>query len=417
MNSAPLDAGAGPLEGVVRLPSTVEELRSDLAVTRSAAYFQTGSEGPVADSTLRVLFDALRMESHTALLGPSAYDGLVAGAERARAALASLLNAQPGEVAWLPNTSNAVRFAVSSLPWGPGDGIALSSVEHVSTRVLVQGVMQITGRPATVIDAGRRAAGNGSDDRPERFLQRLEEQLTPDHRLLIMSQVSCLDGRRLPVVEATRLAHARGVKVLVDGAQAAGQVPVDVAALDADFFAGSLHKWLLGPAGLGYLVVNRRQLASYHPLLTPHPYPGEDGEPGGRPLSAARQTEAGTEGLAARWAAGAAVETIGRIGVDAIGRHVAPLVTRLLAGLAEIPGLQVISPASFELASGIVAVVLPGTTAEQVRTLVERIWQEGRVVVKFQTDYAGIRISVAAFNTETEIERLLGVLRRLMKRR
>ena len=185
----------------------------------------------------------------------------------------------PEEVAWLSNTSNAVRFAVSSLPWGPGDGIALSNVEHISTRVLVQGVEQVTGRPATVI-----AAGNGAEYRPECFLEALHERLTPDHRLLILSQVSCLDGRRLPVEEATRLARSRGVKVLVDGAQAVGQVPVDVAAIDADFYAGSLHKWLLGPAGLGYLVVNRRQLPEYHPLLTPHPYPGEDGEPGGRPV-------------------------------------------------------------------------------------------------------------------------------------
>jgi cysteine desulfurase/selenocysteine lyase len=148
-------------------------------------------------------------------------------------------------------------------------------------------------------------------------------------------------------------------------------------------------------------------------LLTPHPYPGEDGEPGGRPLSAARQTEAGTESLATRWAAGAAVETIRRIGVDAIGRHVAPLAAHLLDGLARIPGLQTISPPSWELASGIVAVMLPGSTADQVRGLVERIWQEANVVVKFQPDYSGIRISVAAFNTESEIEQLLTVLHRL----
>jgi cysteine desulfurase / selenocysteine lyase len=397
------------VSGEASLPATLAELRAGIAMTRSAAYFQTGSEGPTADSTQRVQFDALRREGHTALLGPRAYDGLIEGAERARASLAGLLNVSPDEVAWLSNTSNAVRFAVSSLPWGPGDGIALSNVEHISTRILVRGVEQVTSRPATVIDTGP-----GEDYRPERFLEALDERLTPDHRLFIMSQVSCLDGRRVPVDEATRLAHARGVKVLVDGAQAVGQVPVDVAAIDAEFYAGSLHKWLLGPAGLGYLVVDRRQLPEYHPLLVPHPYFGGDGEPDGRPLSAARQTEAGTESLSARWAAGAAVEAIRRIGVDAIGRHVAPLVARLLDGLAGISAVQVISPRSWEVASGIVAVRLPGTTADQVRDLVERIWQEYKVVVKFQVDYAGIRISVAAFNTEAEIELLLAALDRVL---
>ena len=95
-------------------------------------------------------------------------------------------------------------------------------------------------------------------------------------------------------------------------------------------------------------------------------------------------------------------------------RHVGPLVRRLHDGLRGLPGLEVISPASWELASGILAVRLPGFTPEQVRALVVRIWQEEGVVVKFQPEYAGIRISVAGFNIEAEVERLLAALARLL---
>ena len=259
---------------VIRPIRSLEELRADIALTRACAYFQTGSEGPVADSTQRVLVRALQDENHAALLGPDAYAALAEEAERARGALAALIGVAPEEVAWLSNTASAVRYAVASLPWQPGDRLAISSVEHVSTRTLARGVEQITGRATTVIPAG-----SGDDYRPERFLAALAEHLTPDHRLVILSHVSCLDGRRLPVAEAARLAQSRGVKVLVDGAQAVGQFPVDAGAIDAEFYAGSLHKWLLGPAGLGYLAVNRRQLPDYHPLLMPHPYPRKTARP------------------------------------------------------------------------------------------------------------------------------------------
>ena len=75
MSGGLIDASRQPVGGEATLPATVDELRSDIALTRSAAYFQTGSEGPVADSTQRVLFEALRMESHTALLGPAPMTG------------------------------------------------------------------------------------------------------------------------------------------------------------------------------------------------------------------------------------------------------------------------------------------------------------------------------------------------------
>ena len=115
-----------------------------------------------------------------------------------------------------------------------------------------------------------------------------------------------------------------------------------------------------------------------------------------------------------RLAAGAAISTVQRIGVEVIARHAGPLVRRLRDGLAELPGLEVISPAPWELASGILAIRLPGFTPEQVRGLVARIWQEARVVVKFQPEYTGIRISVAGFNIEAEVERLLMALARLL---
>jgi selenocysteine lyase/cysteine desulfurase len=210
------------------------------------------------------------------------------------------------------------------------------------------------------------------------------------------------------VVEAVRLAHRRGVRVLADGAQSVGQFPIDVAAIGADFYAGSLHKWLLGPAGLGYLVVAQDQLPDFNPGFLPLDCDDENA------LSAAGRSEVGTHSPSLRLGASHAVELLQRIGLERIETHIRCLTDRLRQGLAHIPGFEMLSPVSWELSSGITSLDFPGCSAQRVQELIDGIWEEYRVVVKFQVDFGGIRISVAAFNSEGEVDRLLAALAQLV---
>jgi selenocysteine lyase/cysteine desulfurase len=355
------------------------------------------------------MFDVIREENTLALGGCHASRALFQRCEAARSSLARLLDVQPDELAWTQNTSTSNRLTVSSLPWGPGDRLALTATEHISTRILRRRIEQITGQQATVIPVG-----DGSSSAPEYFLEALDRLLTPDHRLLIMSHVSCLDGRRLPVAAGTRLAQARGVKVLIDGAQAVGQFPVDVAAIGPDFYTGSGHKWLLGPAGISYVYVPRRRWPEFHPNLAPMAEAGE--QPAHTP---ARPVEIGTETMSLRLGLGFMIESFLRIGLENVEAQVAALTQRLRDGLCELLALgafEVISPEAWSLSSGITSLRFPGWPAEKVQALIDRIWDEFRVVVKFQTDFAGIRISVAAFNSADEVDRLLLALRTLIPR-
>ena len=157
-------------------------------------------------------------------------------------------------------------MAISSFDWQAGDKLAVTDVEHLSTRSLADGMKQRWGVETTVI-----ASGDGPAYTPDYFLDQLDRHLTPDHRLLIMSHVANIDGRRLPVAEATQIARARGVKTLIDGAQSVGGFPVNVAEIGADFYSGSVHKWLMGPAGVGFLVIDRQQRTEYNPYFLPIP--------------------------------------------------------------------------------------------------------------------------------------------------
>jgi len=110
--------------------------------------------------------------------------------------------------------------------------------------------------------------------------------------------------------------------------------------------------------------------------------------------------------------AGHVVQMLQRIGIENIEAHIRRLTTRLRDGLRRIPGFTILSPYAWELSSGITSLAFPGKSADQVHTLIDRIWDEYNTVVKFQTDFAGIRISTAPFNSEEEVDRLLEALER-----
>jgi selenocysteine lyase/cysteine desulfurase len=389
---------------------TLDELRADIALTRDFAYFQTGSVGPVPDSTQRVIMDVLNEENGVSLGGGAGHGSVHSIRERALESLAVLLNVNPHEVTWTQNTSTSGQLVARSLLWKPGDRLAISGSEHVSTRIMARAIDQITGVETTVVPVGP-----GDSYSPTLFLEQLDRHLTPDHTLFVISLASCVDGRRLPVKEAIEMAHARDVRVMVDGAQAVGVYPVDVRDLDPEFFIGSVHKWLLGPAGSGYLFVAERALPDFNPYLLPASRSDGNGcEP--LPLNAMRCTHTGTETMSIPAGSGHAIEIFLRIGMEQVEARIRSLTERLRAGLRHISGFNLLTPESWEWSSGITSIEFPGRTPEQVHALIDAIWDGYRVVVKFQTDFAGIRISTAPFNTEEEVDRLLDALETLIPR-
>ncbi len=279
--------------------TTVAQLRADLPVTQEFAYFQTGTFSPVPQSTQQVMADALRTENESIIAIRAKDPGIefYRRAEAARHALAHLLGVESEDVAWSTNTSTATRMAVSSFDWQVGDKLAITDVEHLSTRTLAEGMKQRWGVETTVI-----TTADGPTYSPDYFLEQLSRQLTPDHRLLILSHVANIDGRRLPVAEATQIAARRGVKTLIDGAQAVGGFPVNLQEIGADFYSGSAHKWLMGPAGVGFLVINRQQRQFYNPNFIP--IVNGSASQSNNPLTAAQLSELGTPNYTLRMGAG-----------------------------------------------------------------------------------------------------------------
>jgi len=375
---------------------TLDDLRSDLPITREFIYLQTGSYAPVPAATQRYMAHWLHEENARliALGGKGAASTFYQQAETARTTLAHFLGVTAEEVAWSYNTTTATRLAVQSLPWRASDKVALSDVEHASTFELVRGMEQTLGIKTTIIPTGK-----GQTYDPDYFLAQLDQQLTPDHRLLMLCHVANTDGRRLPVKAAVEMARARGVATLIDGAQAIGVFPVDVGEIGADFYSGSAHKWLMGPAGVGFLVVKRSQLPHYNPIWSP--------TASEKAISAGTRSEVGTPNHVSRMGAAYSLNLLQQIGLNTLEAQMTRLTRRLRDGLHAIPGIRNAGPAEWALSSSITTLQLDNGTPERCQQLVALLRERYAIVTKFRPEVCGVRVSVAAFNTAAEIDRLL----------
>ncbi|MFN8444568.1 MAG: aminotransferase class V-fold PLP-dependent enzyme [Caldilineaceae bacterium] len=373
------------------------ELRKSLPVTERCVYLQTGSLGPLSRPVLQALHDA---EELAASEGPAATPGLmplVEASERARTALAELLNIAPNELCWSLNTSTAMRTVIHSLRLTSADRLITSDQEHVATRSLYNGLRDEINLPTLLVNSECSDAD---------FLSRLEHVLrqpSQGRKLLLLSHVSCIDGRILPVAEAVKLARQVDAISLIDGAQAVGQIPVDLSALGADFYIGSGHKWLLGPSGIGYIHINQDRLANFNPNWLPN----KDRQN----ASAATLGEAGTTNLAQRASFQVALQTIQQIGMETVVDHCQQLAQQLRHGLRQLPGVTLLGPDKPERTTGLVGFTIAGYGVNECKQLVDRLYAEQRILIKYQPEKCGLRVSIAAFNSSSDVEQLLSALK------
>jgi cysteine desulfurase/selenocysteine lyase len=330
--------------------------------------------------------------------------------EKARA----FLNARAvQEIIFVRGTTEAVNLVASS--WGranlrKGVDVLVSAMEHHSNIVPWQLVCDATGATLRVIPM---------NDRGELELDAYERLLEGPVKLVAVAHISNSLGTINPVSEIARLAHARGALVLVDGAQGAPHVPIDVQELGADFYTVSGHK-MYGPTGIGVLY-GREQLLDAMP-----PYQG-----GGdmiKSVSFAHTTfadpparfEAGTPHIEGGIGLGAAIDFLNGLDREAVGHHEHDLLEYATARLSEMSGVRLVGTATRKAA--VLSFVVDGVHAHDVGTIVD---QEGvairtghhcaQPVMDFFGVAATARASFACYNTRDEVDTLVAALHKVRK--
>jgi cysteine desulfurase/selenocysteine lyase len=334
--------------------------------------------------------------------------------EKARVKVQGFLNAEHvEEIVFVRGTTEAINLVAQT--YGKtqvraGDEVLISAMEHHSNIVPWQMLCEQTGarlRVAPIDDAG------------ELLLDELERLIGPRTRLVAVTHVSNVLGTINPIRRIVELAHARGVRVLVDGAQAAPHLKVDVRALGCDFYALSGHK-MYGPTGIGVLY-GRHELLESMP-----PYQGG----GDMILSVTFEKtvynkppykfEAGTPNMAGAIGLGAAVDFLGELGPEAIAAHEQTVQAYALKALATVPGLRLIGTAAQKV--GVLSFVLDGIHPHDIGTILDR---EG---IAIRTGHhcaqplmnrfglaATARASLGCYSTEQDIDALVAGLAKVQE--
>lgn len=332
--------------------------------------------------------------------------------EAVRGKVAGLLNASSEkEIVFTRGTTESINLVAWSFlrpRLGKGDEVLLTGMEHHSNIVPWQMACEAAGAELRVVPVS---------DAGEISLDDIDAMLSPRTRLLAMVHVSNVLGTINPVADAVKLAHARGVPVLVDAAQSVPHMRLDVQALGCDFLAFSGHK-LYGPTGTGVLWGREALLAEMPPW--------QGGGDMIRSVSFEKTTyadpparfEAGTPNIAGVIGLGAAIDWFLAHDPDAIARHEQRLLARATAALSEVPGLRIIGTAAER--AGAVSFVMDDAHPHDIGTILDGYGIAVRtghhcaepLMRRFNVP-ATARASFAAYNTEAEVDQLVEALHKV----
>ena len=335
--------------------------------------------------------------------------------EAARGKVRRFLNAPSAKgIVFVRGATEAINLVAQS--WGrrnigPGDEIVITWLEHHANIVPWQ---QLCG------ESGARLRVAPVDGRGQVILEHYEKLLGPKTRLVSFAHVSNALGTVLPAREMVEMAHRQGAVVLIDGAQAVTHMPVDVQALDCDFYVFSGHK-VFAPTGIGVL------FGKANLLETMPPWQG-----GGNMIadvtfektayqSAPWRFEAGTGSIADAVGLGAAVDYVSAIGMETVSRYEHELLVYATERLAKVPGLTMIGTAAEK--AGVLSFVIDGVRTEDIGAALD---QEGiaaraghhcaQPIHRLYGLESTVRASLALYNTREDIDALAAALLRLTGR-
>jgi selenocysteine lyase/cysteine desulfurase len=303
-----------------------DALRKEFPVLERKTYLNSGSYCALANE-VRAAFESY-MEDR--LLVGANWDVWITKNESVRALVAQLLNASPEEIAVTASVSAGINALASALDFsGPRDKVVISDFEF-PTNAQIWHAQEPRG--AKVVHVPRAADGYIP-------LEHFERAIDANTQLVAITHVCFRNGAKLDIPGIVRLARAKGARVLLDCYQSVGSLDIDVKALDVDFAAGGMLKYLLGTAGIGFFYARDSVVRELVPLNTGWFAQAEIAAmdiTANRPAPNARRFEAGTPPVVNCYAAEAGLKMLLGVGTSAVEKRVFALTRRCMEGLQQI---------------------------------------------------------------------------------
>jgi selenocysteine lyase/cysteine desulfurase len=405
--AAPLFMPAEARPGAIPpLPATGDpaywtKIRDQFALAHDKVFFNNGTIGAMPRVVLERTVEHLRkMATDVAEWDYKTGEEWIAGygpftAIRSKAA--ALLNCEASEIALTENVTAAMNYLANGLTVEPGSEILITDQEHPggqcpwlnnAARHQAHVAMMHVPKPA---------------ESPAEAMQAFYNAVTPRTRVLAISHMITGAGTILPVKQICAEARARGIFTILDGAQTFGHIKVDLADIGCDAYVGCFHKWMLAPAGTGFLFVRKDRAHQVWTTLASSQWNRHDDD-------GYRLTQRGTGSLSLLVGLEAALDFHNAIGPERLYQRIKYLGDYLRDGLRKIPGTKIYTSSDPAMCAGITVYSVDGVTGQQLQ---DEMWNRARL--RPRANGSGVRHSTHIFNSPQEIDKALGVVRALAK--
>ena len=322
------------------------------------------------------------------------------GVESVRRGIAAEAGCDPEEIAITRNSSEALQIAQLGIDLKPGDEVIITNQDYgrmIATweqRVRRDGI-KLTKMPFPVPPPGGHAE----------LAERFERAITPRTRVIHFCHITNLTGQIFPVQQIARMARARGIKTIVDGAHAFAHFPYSLRDFDCDYYGVSLHKWLLAPIGTGFLYVRRENIRSTWPLQ-PAPPTLDD--------NIRKFEEIGTHPAANHNAVAEALKFHQAIGCERRAARMRYLRARWQDRLEKLPAVKILTPRDPAQSCGLALFTVQGVSAEKIA---RQLWDKHRVVVVsiVHPEFEGVRVTPNIYSTLDEIDTFSDAVERIVR--
>jgi isopenicillin-N epimerase len=368
-----------------------EELRSEFLLDSEVAFLNHGSFGACP----RPVFERYQAWQRELEREPVDFldRRLPTLLDAARGALAAYVGCQAHDLAFVQNATTGVNLAARSVPLGPGDEVLATDLEYAACDLAWEWACRRAGARYV------RAPIPLPLREPSQVVEALFAHASERTRAVYVSHVTSTTGLVLPLEEIVARARALGLVTIVDGAHAPAQVPVDLAALGADYYAGNAHKWLGAPKGAGFLHTQPEHQDRVDAAIVSWGYSEGD-------TFSQRIEKQGTRDPAAWLTVPDAIGFQAERAWDAVRDRSRRLCRDARRELCELVGTAPLAPDS--MVAQMATVRLPRRSPE----LSQRLFTRHRVEIPLDRGHNLLRLSVAGYTTRDEIDRLLAALAR-----
>ena len=370
------------------------ELRSNTAATAEMTYMNAGWAGPTSDVVIERMREAAQRESAGGPAGPEGHAYVREVESDTRAAAAAMLGVSPDDVLLTHGTTEGVNIAMGGLAWEPGDTLLTSNMEHPGIKTPSALLGDRRGVNVRPVELSPTASA-------DECLTTFRAALSGNVKLVALSHVMYTCGLRIPAKEIVDAAHEVGALVLLDGAQTAGHIALDLTMMGVDFYASSGQKWLAGPGGTGAFYAHPEKRNALIPQLRG---PGLDFTEGFALYSLA------SLGAADRAGYGEAVRTHNALGSANVEAHNKALADQLREELSKIDRVTFTGPTSGSTSTAITTFAVDSWDAPAFN---EALWERHRIVGRNVLHPDGVRLCTAAFNDASDVEAAVVAVRAL----